>query len=86
MNRFTLSGLLACLIASVMVGFQGLSQLMEKESNWGRINLVDLIGDARLRWAMGYDWLVTVLHTPLFLLLFILGGVLILLGMVFWRR
>jgi hypothetical protein len=86
MNKFTLSGLLLVLAGMVLIGFQALSKLMERDDNWASINLTDLIGQHRLGWASGYDILVKVLEAPLFLVLFGVGGLLVVLGMVFWRK
>jgi hypothetical protein len=86
MNKFTLSGLLLALVGMVLVGFQALSKVMGRTDDWASINLTDLIGQHRLGWAYGYDILVKVLEAPLFLVLFGLGGILVVLGMIFWRK
>jgi hypothetical protein len=86
MNKFTLTGLLLALAGMVLVGFQALSKFMGREDDWAAINLTELIGQHNLGWAYGYDYLVKVLEAPLFLVLIGLGGVLVLLGMIFWRK
>lgn len=89
MNKFTLSGLLAWIVSGVLVGFQAIANLMKADvdvsSDWKNIDLFDLIGKPNLSWAMDWDWIVYVLDLPLFILLFAVGLLLIVMGMVFWR-
>lgn len=90
MNKFTMAGILAWLISGVLVGFQAVADLMKADvksvsAGWENIDLLDLIGESNLSWAMDWDWLVYVLDLPLFILLFAVGLILIVAGMVFWR-
>lgn len=89
MNKFTLSGLLAWIVSGVLVGFQAIANLMKADvdvsSDWKNIDLFDLIGRTNLSWAMDWDWVVYVLDLPLFILLFAVGLLLIVMGMVFWK-
>lgn len=90
MNKFTLAGILAWLVSGVLVGFQAVADLMKADvksvsAGWENIDLMDLIGESNLGWAMDWNWLVYVLDLPLFILLFAVGLVLIVAGMVFWR-
>ncbi|MFZ7126046.1 MAG: hypothetical protein ACOWWM_07810 [Desulfobacterales bacterium] len=85
MNKFTLTGLLAWIVSGVLVGFQAISNLMEVEGEWKNIDLFDLVGESNLGWAMDWEWAVYVLDLPLFILLFAVGLILVLMGMIFWR-
>lgn len=94
MNKFTMVGLGAWLVSVVIVGFQALSGLMEQGTGdwgappggWGEMAIVDLVGDERLYWAADYEWLAYVFTMPLYMLLFAIGLLLIIMGMVFWRK
>jgi len=94
MNKFTMAGLCAWLVSVVIVGFQALSSLMEQGTGdwgappggWGELAIVDLVGDERLYWAVDYEWLAYVFTMPLYILLFAIGLLLIVMGMVFWRK
>jgi hypothetical protein len=48
--------------------------------------IVDLVGDERLYWAADFDWLVYVFTMPLYILLFAVGLLFIIMGVVFWRK
>jgi len=95
MNKFTVVGLCAWLVSLVIVGFQAITSLMEEggggdwgapPGGWSELAIVDLVGDERLYWAVDYDWLVYVFTMPLYILLFVVGLLLIVMGMVFWRK
>jgi hypothetical protein len=94
MNKFTMVGLGAWLVSLVIVGFQALSGLMEQGTGdwgappggWGELAIVNLVGDERLYWANDYEWLAYVFTMPLYQLLFAVGLLLIIMGMVFWRK
>ena len=53
---------------------------------WSELAIVDLVGDERLYWAADYEWLAYVFTMPLYLLLFAIGLLFIIMGMVFWRK
>lgn len=95
MNKFTIVGLCSWLVSLVIVGFQAITSLMQEggggdwgapPGGWSELALVDLIGDDRLYWATNYDWLVYIFTMPLYILLFIVGLLFIIMGMVFWRK
>ncbi|MDJ0803083.1 MAG: hypothetical protein QNI89_18025 [Desulfobacterales bacterium] len=86
MNKYTAVGLLAWLIGIIILGFQSLGSFMEQEVSWADVNLVDLLGAEPFNWALEYSWLYTLFETPIYLLLFGLGLILILMGVVFWRK
>ncbi len=96
MNKFTLVGLGMWLVSIIIVGFQAITSLMEEGGSggdwgappggWGDLAIVDIVGDERLYWAIDYDWLVYVFTMPLYILLFAVGLLFIVLGMVFWRK
>jgi len=94
MNKFTMVGLGAWLVSLVIVGFQALSSLMEQGTGdwggppggWGELAIVDLVGDERLYWAVDYEWLAYVFTMPLYILLFAVGLLFIIMGVVFWRK
>ena len=95
MNKFTIAGLCAWLVSLVIVGFQAITSLMVEggggdwgapPGGWSQLALVDLIGNDKLYWAIHYDWLMYVFNMPLYILLFVVGLVFIIMGMVFWRK
>jgi len=95
MNKFTLVGLCAWLVSLVIVGFQAITSLMQEGNSgdwgappggWSELAIVDIVGDERLYWAADYDWLVYVFTMPLYIFLFAVGLLLIVMGMVFWRK
>ena len=95
MNKFTVVGLCAWLASLVIVGFQGITSQMEEggggdwgapPGGWSEMAIVDLVGDERLYWAVDYDWLVYVFTMPLYILLFVVGLLFIVMGMVFWKK
>jgi hypothetical protein len=86
MNKFTMVGLLAWLVGVLILGFQSLGAFMEQEVSWKNANLIDLLGSEPFNWALEYQWLYPLFETPVYLLLFGLGLIFILLGVVFWRK
>ena len=86
MNKYTMVGLLAWLVAIVILGFQSLGTFMEQEVSWKNMNLIDLLGAEPFNWALGYDWLYPVFEAPIYVLFFGLGLIFILMGVVFWRK
>ena len=95
MNKFTIVGLCAWLVSIVMVGFQAITSLMEQggtgdwggpPGGWSELAIVDLVDANFLSWANGYDWLVYVFNMPLYILLFVVGLLFIIMGVVFWRK
>jgi hypothetical protein len=89
MNKFTLAGILAWIVSGVLVGFQAIANLMKADVNvdadWKSIDLFGLVGQSRLSWVHDWDWLVYVFDLPLYILLFAVGLILIVMGMIFWR-
>jgi hypothetical protein len=79
-------GLLAWLGGIVILGFQSLGTFMEQEVGWKDMNLVDLAGEEAFRWALEYQWLYPLFETPIYILLFGLGLIFIIMGVVFWRK
>ena len=95
MNKLTMVGLVAWLVSIVILGFQAISGLMETgggsdwgapPGGWSELAIVDLVGDERLYWAADYEWLAYVFTMPLYILLFAVGLVFIVMGVVFWRK
>jgi len=86
MNKYTVIGLIAWLAGIVMVGFQAIADLMEQQLSWRDISLVDLLGQDKFYWAVDYSWLYSVFVQPIYVVLFGLGLLFIILGVVFWRR
>lgn len=86
MNKYTMLGLLAWLGGIVILGFQSLGTFMEQEVGWKDMNLVDLAGEEAFRWALEYQWLYPLFETPIYILLFGLGLIFIIMGVIFWRK
>ena len=86
MNKYTAAGLLAWLIGGIILGFRMLGGFMEQDIDWSDANLIDLAGAETFSWALGFNWLYPIFETPIYLLLFGLGLVFILMGVIFWRK
>ncbi len=86
MNKYTAVGLLSWLIGICVLGFQSLGSFMEQEVSWADANLVDLLGAEAFSWALGYQWIYPLFETPIYVLLFGLGLIFILMGVIFWRK
>lgn len=95
MNKFTMIGLGAWLVSLVIVGFQAITSLMMEggggdwggpPGGWTEFAIVDIVGGERLYWASDYAWLAYVFTMPLYILLFVVGLLFIVMGMVFWRK
>lgn len=86
MNKYTIAGLLAWLVGIMILGFQSLGTFMEQEVSWKNSNLIDLFGPEPFNWALGYHWVYIVFETPVHTLLFGIGLIFILMGVVFWRK
>lgn len=86
MNKYTMVGLLAWLGGILMLGFQSLGAFMEQEVSWKNASLIDLAGPEPFNWALEYQWLYPLFEQPIYLLLFGLGVIFILMGVIFWRK
>mgnify|MGYP006292188847 FL=1 len=96
MNKFTMIGLGGWLISLIIVGFQAITSLMMEGGSggdwgappggWTELAIVDLVGGERLYWASDYEWLAYVFTMPLYILLFVVGLLFIIMGMVFLRK
>ena len=86
MNKYTAVGLLAWLIGGVILGFQMLGGFMEQEVEWADVNLIDLAGAEAFSWALKFDWLYPLFEAPVYMLLFGLGLIFILMGVIYWRK
>jgi hypothetical protein len=86
MNKYTMLGLLAWLGGIVILGFQSLGTFMEQEVSWKDMNLVDLLGNEAFTWALDFQWLYPLFEAPVYMLLFGLGLIFILMGVIFWRK
>ena len=86
MNKYTMVGLLAWLGGILILGFQSLGAFMEQEVSWKNTTLIDLLGPEPFNWALEYQWLYPLFEQPIYLLLFGLGLIFILMGVIFWRK
>ncbi|MBL0712974.1 MAG: hypothetical protein JJV98_04670 [Desulfosarcina sp.] len=86
MNKYTVVGLVAWLAGIVILGFQSLGTFMEQEVSWKNADLIDLFGVEPFNWALGYEWVYPLFETPVYILLFGLGLIFIIMGVVFWRN
>ena len=86
MNKYTAIGLVAWLIGAVILGFQSLGQFMEQEVSWAGHSLIDLLGADVFDWALGYQWIYQVFEQPIYIVLFGIGLIFILMGVIFWRK
>ncbi len=86
MSKWAINGLIMIVIGGVMLGFQQLSRLMGSDGGWDAICLVDLLDPSSFDWidAMTFlglnNLLDTIVLAPLYLVLFVVGGILLLIS------
>lgn len=78
MSKLTITGLICWLLGLLILGFQGISQLMHEGTNWKNLMLTDFIEPDYLEWItqvpiFAQNALNYLLHMPLFVLLFCVG-------------
>lgn len=79
MSKLTVGGLLAWLIAAVLLGFQAISAVVQQSGNWDSMTLVDVLPEKAYMWVDSVSIafiqrpLDVVFTMPLFLLLFAVG-------------
>ena len=81
MSKFTITGLLSWLLGLLLLGFQGISTLMNEEASWDNLNLTDIVEPQYLEWVsqLPADFLKNmanyIISMPLFALLFCVGTI-----------
>ncbi len=79
MSKFTWAGLLSWLGGFLLLGFQGISTLMDDDGKWKSMNILDIVEPEYLEWADRIPWSIGqnavnyLLSMPLFALLFCVG-------------
>jgi hypothetical protein len=81
MSKFTILGLVSWLGSALILGFQGISTLMDPADKvtWKSLSLMDAVGKSYFTWIKGLSWVYVqkaatyVVTMPLFLLLFCIG-------------
>lgn len=81
MSKYTIAGLLSWLSGLLLLGFQGISTLMDEEAAWDNLNLLDVVEPQYLEWTtripmeMAQNVMNYIVAMPLFALLFCVGTV-----------
>ena len=79
MSKFTITGLLSWLLGLLLLGFQGISTLMNEEAGWDNMNITDVVDPQYLNWinqlpaAFLKNSAHYIVSMPLFVLLFCVG-------------
>ncbi len=81
MSKLTIAGLLSWLFGLLLLGFQGISTLMDEEADWDNMTILDVVEPQYLEWVdkipvnivqNGVDYIISM---PLFVLLFCVGTI-----------
>ena len=81
MSKFTITGLVACVLGALLLGFQALSIFMGTEGRtmWKSLALIDVAEKNYFNWINDIPWISVqtainyVVNVPLYLLLFCFG-------------
>lgn len=91
MSKFTLLGVALVVGAGLLFGFQGIAMFMHTKTVWKNLCLVDLLSPEMIDWVDNLsshlvyttaDFLIT---TPLYIMMFCLGVVILVIGSYLWR-
>lgn len=86
MSKWAIIGLLCMVVGVVIVGFQKLSNLMGQGGSYESLCLVDLFSPEAFNWIDGVTFLGInnlldmIVLAPIYILLFIVGGVLLIIS------
>jgi hypothetical protein len=86
MSKWSITGGLLCVAGMLIYGFQMISSLMGKSGNWDSLCIYDLVDPAHMSWIDKITWfhinhgLDYVASAPLYILLLVVGGVLLLIS------
>ncbi|MCP4689597.1 MAG: hypothetical protein GY859_16205 [Desulfobacterales bacterium] len=82
MNKLTILGVISCLGALLLLGFQAIATLMKTEGKgWDNLSITDIANPDYLMWVGDIPWALLhqavqyIITMPLFLLLFCIGGI-----------
>jgi hypothetical protein len=84
MSRFTLFSLLLVGIGLLLLGFQSLQSLMGTEYVWKEVTIAGLLKPEHLKWIDSISWAMIhnalhyLIYAPLYLVMLVSGGVLLL--------
>ena len=86
MNKYALIGFLLCLAGGVIIGFQKIGEMMEREDQWDTLSIDGMLTEEHLNAIQGMDagilkdtvdFLIT---SPLWMELMVVGGVFLLIS------
>ena len=86
MSKLSITGLISCVAAFVLLLFQSVSSLMGAKGIWKVLTLVKVVGEEKFQWVENISW-PTIQHAvnyvvtmPLYILLFCVGVLLLIIG------
>ncbi len=91
MSKITLLGVALVVGAGLLLGFQGIAMLMHTKTVWKNLCLVDIMSPEVIEWVDNLssylvyttaDFLIT---TPLYIMMFCLGVVILVIGSFIWK-
>ncbi len=86
MSKLALIGVLFVTGGFLILGFQGISSFMDQDYNWEDLAIVDVVDSEQLDWIDGISYQAIqnaadyVVAMPLYIILFIIGGILLLIS------
>ncbi|MFZ5571525.1 MAG: hypothetical protein ACOZF0_14080 [Thermodesulfobacteriota bacterium] len=92
MSRIAIAGIISCLFGFMALGYQAIQSVMTPKSVYKTLHMIDLFNmdfidrmDTIGWYGMqrGADWF---LDLPIYLVCFVIGGVLLVISSFFWRR
>ena len=92
MTKFSLLGILAIIGGGVLVGFQTLSVVMGHEAKYESLKLVNVLDEKYIAWIDTVSFfgleriLAFIVVVPVYILLFCLGGLLLVLAYFFGKK
>jgi hypothetical protein len=91
MSKITLLGIASIVGAGLLFGFQGISMFMDTKTAWNNVCLVDMLSPEAIDWVdnlsshLAYSTADFLITTPLYIMLFCIGVVLLVLGSFLWK-
>ena len=92
MTKFSLLGVVSCVAGGLLIGFQFLSSVVGTEAKWGSLAIADIVNERYISWIdqISFNGLEripeAIIHMPLFIILFCLGGLCFVLDYFFGKK
>ncbi len=92
MTKFSVLGILSCVAGGLVIGFQFLSSIIGKAASWESLAIADIVNEKYISWIQGLSMgglesiPDAIVHMPIFIVLFCLGGFFFVLEYFFGRR